>query len=356
MAEQGAAERTEKPTGRRLSKTRAKGNVPHSQELTSTVALILLIGVLWFTSKSLLSWSITGLKSGLSCQTYMFKDSMSLVHFMNSTIINSTMVILPLLAALFLGGFLSSYSVGGMTNSSKALEFKWGALNPINGLKNLLNVRSIVNLSLSIVKLVFIAVIVWLYLEEKKETFAALRWAWTAEILTGISNLVLGVVIRICVAMLVISLADTWFQKWKYIEDLKMTKQEVKEEHKQQEGSPETKGRIRRLQYAMATKRMLQEVPKANVVLVNPTHYAVAIKYEAGNAEAPVVVAKGADHMAEKIREIARAYGVPIIRRPELTRTIYASVKLGEMIPEYLFVAVAEVLALIYRLRNRKAT
>ena len=160
--------------------------------------------------------------------------------------------------------------------------------------------------------------------------------------------------IRICIALLVIAAIDVFFQKWKHTKDLKMTRQEVKTERKDTEGSPELKGRIRRVQIEMAKKRMLQEVPKANVVLVNPTHVAVALRYETKTMDAPVVLAKGADHLAEKIREIARAYGVPIIRRPELARTLYSAVKPGDSIPQALYVAVAEVLAMIYRLRHRK--
>jgi flagellar biosynthetic protein FlhB len=133
-----------------------------------------------------------------------------------------------------------------------------------------------------------------------------------------------------------------------------MTRQEVKDEHKEVEGAPESKSRIRRVQYGIALKRMMQEVPKASVVLVNPTHVAVALRYDAKTMGVPVVVAKGADHLAEKIREIARAYGVPIVRRPELARTIYSTVDIGGSIPEALYVAVAEVLAMIYRLRHRK--
>ena len=133
-----------------------------------------------------------------------------------------------------------------------------------------------------------------------------------------------------------------------------MTRQEAKQDRKDTEGSPEVKGRIRRIQVEMASRRMLKEVPRASVVLVNPTHFAVALRYDAKEMDAPVVVAKGADLMAEKIREIARAYGVPIIRRPELARTIYSTVKPGNPIPEALYVAVAEVLGMIYRLRRKK--
>jgi len=172
--------------------------------------------------------------------------------------------------------------------------------------------------------------------------------------MTVIAKIILGLMIRICAVLLVIGLADTLYQRWKYIQDLKMTRQEVKEERRETEGSPEVKSRVRKIQFGMAMKRMLQEVPKSSVVLVNPTHVAVALRYETKTMESPVVVAKGADHLAEKIREIARAYGVPVIRRPELARTIYSTVNIGNPIPQALYVAVAEVLAMIYRLRHRK--
>jgi flagellar biosynthetic protein FlhB len=169
-----------------------------------------------------------------------------------------------------------------------------------------------------------------------------------------ISKMILGLLIRIGIALLIIGIADVIYQKRKYIHDLKMTRQEVKQDHRDTEGAPELKRRIRTVQFQMALKRTLQEVPKATVVLVNPTHFAVALRYDSKTMDAPVMVAKGADHLAEKIREIARAYGVPIIRKPELARTIYSTVEPGNPIPENLYTAVAQVLALIYRLRHKK--
>ena len=183
---------------------------------------------------------------------------------------------------------------------------------------------------------------------------AELRWAWSAHILAVIAKITFGMLIRVCIALLIIALADAFYQKWKYIRDLRMTRQEVKQERKDTEGSSELKGRIRRAQIEKSMKRMMEEVPKASVVLVNPTHVAVALRYDVKTMDAPVMVAKGADHLAEKIREIARAYGVPVIRKPELARTIYSTVKPGDPIPEALYAAVAEVLAMIYRLRHKK--
>jgi len=244
--------------------------------------------------------------------------------------------------------------ISGPNFAPAAVRLKWNAINPAAGLERLINTHSLVHLLVSILKLLFISIIVWLYLRNKLNTLASLRWAWSVQMVTVIGKTIVGLMIRVCIALLVIGLAEAFYQKWKYLQDLKMTRQEVKQERRDTEGSPEVKSRIRRIQFQMALRRISAEVPKASVVLVNPNHVAVALRYEAPTMEAPVLVAKGADYLAEKIREIARAYGVPVIRRPELARTIYSTVDLGSPIPESLYVAVAEVLAMIHRLRHSK--
>ena len=222
------------------------------------------------------------------------------------------------------------------------------------GFKNLINMRAMVKLGISIVKLIFITLIVVLYLKGKLESFATIRWCWSTQIAILISKICFAVIIRICIGLLIIAGIDVFFQKWKFTQDQKMTKQEVKQETKDTDGSPEVKARIRRIQMQMATRKLTEEVPKANVILVNPTHYAVALKYDPKTMQAPELLAKGADHIAEKIREIARSYGVPIIRRPELTRSIFSTVDVGKAIPDNLYMAVAEVMALIHKLKHRR--
>jgi flagellar biosynthetic protein FlhB len=301
-----------------------------------------------------MQWFIIQIRQGMSGQNSAFADSMAFMNFINAKIVSSITVICPIFAALCAGSVLASVAIGGLNFAPGAVKLRWHSLNPVSGLGNLVNAKSKVKLLISILKLFFVALIVWLYLQSRLDVFATLRWAWSIQMLSAIAKIILGLMIRVSIALLVIAAADVFYQKWKYIQDLKMTRQEVKEERKQREGSPEVKRRVRRIQFEMALKRMLQEVPKASVVLVNPTHVAVALRYEAKTMESPVVVAKGADHLAEKIREIARAYGVPIVRKPELARTIYSTVEPGSPIPETLYVAVAEVLAMIYRLRHKK--
>jgi flagellar biosynthetic protein FlhB len=354
VANKPASEKTEQPTLRRLQKAKKEGQVAQSEELPAAVSIVVLVMVLALFAPTLLQWFIVQMEQGMSGQTGVFADSKAFINFFNTKIVSLTMAMFPILAALLAGSVLSCVVVSGLNFSTKALSPNFDAINPIKGFGRLFSLKSVVKLGISIAKLVFISIIVWRYLHDKVDTFAAVRWAWSGQIMAAIAKITLGMLIRICVALLIIAAIDVFFQKWKYIHDLKMTKQELKQERKDTEGSPEVKIRIRRIQIAMAKKRMLQEVPKASVVLVNPTHVAVALRYESKTMDAPIMVAKGADHIAEKIREVARAYGVPIVRKPELARTIYATVKPGDAIPKTLYAAVAEVLAMIYRLRHRK--
>lgn len=354
MAEKQAAEKTEQPTPRRIRKAREKGQVPQSQELTSAATIIVFVAVAALMAPSFMRWTTKEFNQAFLCDHSVFADSGTFISYINARIVSALMFACPIFLALMAAGLCADVFVAGPNLSGKALKLNFGAINPISGFQKLINLKSLVHLLTSIAKIVFISIIIWFYIQDKIEEIAALRWAWSDQLMAAIAKLVLGLMIRVCIAILIVGLADMVFQKWKYIEDLKMTRQEVKQEHKDIEGSPEVKSRIRKLQYQVALKRFLQEVPKASVVLVNPTHYAVALRYDPKTMESPILVAKGVDHLAEKIREIATAYGVPIIRRPELTRTIYAAIEPGQTITPDLFIAVAEVLALIYRIKHRK--
>jgi len=354
MPDMPAAERTEQPTARRLQKARGKGNVPQSQELVSVVMLLSLIGILAVLSRWLGNWAVVLTREGLSCQTRFFTDSNAFLGFINGKIADSIIISIPILAAMTCGAVLATLAVSGPNFAPEALSPRLDALNPASNLQQLFNGKSMVKLLVSILKMILITLVVWFYLKNQVDTLMNLRWTWSGQIIATIAGIIFGVCIRICLALLVLAVADTLYQKWKYIEEIKMSRQEVKQELKDTEGSPEVKGRIRRLQLQMSMKRMLQDVPKAKVILVNPTHVAVAIQYNPPEMQAPVVLAKGADHIAEKIMEVARAYGVPIIRRPALARTIFATVQIGHPIPQELYVAVAEVLAMLHRLRRRR--
>jgi len=354
MPDRPAGERTEQPTRRRLRKAKEKGRVAVSQELPAAASIIAMVMVMAITGPGLTHWFVAQIKQGLSANSSIFANTKVFIGFVNTEVVGSIAATAPIYLALCVGSVLGCIAVSGLNFAPAAIKLRFDALDPVKNFKKLFSARSVVRLIISVAKLLFIALIVWLYLKSKLETLALLRWAWSAQIIAAIAKIIMGVMIRICLALVVIAAADVFYQKHKHLQDLKMTKHELKQEHKDTEGAPEIKARIRRIQVTMARKRMLQEVPKANVVLVNPTHVAVALRYDAQTMEAPILVAKGADELAEKIRQIATAYGIPVIRRPELARTIYSTVKLDSPIPQELYVAIAEVLALIYRLRHRK--
>lgn len=328
--------------------------MPQSQELAAATALLVLLLTLALLGPSLFEWCRLKVETGLSMGTGAFDTPQAFIHFANGRITDVILVTLPILGALMAAGILTNIAISGCSFTPGGLKVRWNAINPATVIQNFANTRSVVRLLASILKLLLVSLIVWVYLEDKLETLASLRWAWSVQIIAAISRMVLGLGIRVGVAILIIGAADAFYQKWKYIQELKMTRQEVKEERRDTEGSPEVKSRIRRLQIEMSMRRLKHDVPKANVVLVNPTHVAVALRYDAKTMEAPVLLAKGADHLAQQIVKIARSYGIPIVQRPEVARAIYAGVKPGHPIPESLYVAVAEVLAMIYRLRQKR--
>jgi len=356
MAEKPAAERTEQPTARRLRHAREEGQVPQSQELAAAVALVALLFALTLLAPQLLNWCEQKVRLGFSGRAGVFTDAAAFIHFIKGQLIDATLLTLPIFAVLAVAGVLTGLVISGYSFAPGAIQFKWNMINPASVVQKLFGKQSLVRFVTSIAKLFFVGIIVWMYLRDKLDALAAIRWAWNTDILVAIAKLIFGLCLRVCVAIVAIGIADAFYQKWQYIQELKMTRQEVKQERKDTEGAPEIKSRIRKAQFEMSMRRLMQEVPKANVILVNPTHVAVALQYEANTMDAPVLLAKGADHLAEKIIKIGRSYGVPIIRRPEVARAIYASVKPGESIPESLYVAVAEVLAMLYRLRRKNTS
>jgi flagellar biosynthesis protein FlhB len=354
MAEKPAAEKTEKPTARRLQKARQSGKVPHSQELAAAISLAVLLLVLMVSGSGLLAWCKSHMETGLAGETSAFTTNETYVAYQNRMVTDSLTVLLPILAALCLGGVISSVVVGGWTFTLQSLSPNWNIVNPAAAMQRAFNLQSLLRLGLAIIKLILVSIVVWVYLRKQVNALAALRWAWSTEILTAMARIILGLGLRVCVAAMVLGIADAMYQKWHYMQDLKMSRQEVKQEHKDTEGDPKVKSRIRRIQFEMSLKRMRQQVPKASVILVNPTHVAVALQYDAKTMDAPLLLTKGADEMAQRIIAIGRSYGIPIVRRPAVARAIFASVQPGQSIPESLYVAVAEVLAMIYRLRQRK--
>ena len=265
-------------------------------------------------------------------------------------------VVAPFLALFSVGSILSSVAVGGVVFSPAGLRPDISRISPIKGIKNLFSTQALMTLLAANIKLAILVGVAWLFLRSRQDMILSLQFTAAPGMLSTIGQLVVGLVLRVAVAMVVVSLGDVVFQKWQYKRKLRMTQHEVKEEIKQYELPAQVRSRIRSLQFQSGRRRSLKAVPEADVVVTNPTHYAVALKYDAATMRSPTVVAKGADLLCQKIKEIAREHKVPIVERPQLARALFDTVEINEPIPETLFTAVAEILAMIYRMRKRTST
>ena len=354
MPDQGSADRTEKATAERVRKAKQEGQIAQSQELPSAIMVVALLIALSLAGPGLYQWFLCQTREGLSLQS---SGPMSVELFQNTIVLKGTQTLtalMPFLIAASAASVLGSLLVGGWTFAPKAIQVKLDRMNPVRGMKNLVSLRSWMTLLVSLAKMGALSLIVYVFLRDRLGVLVRLQSAAPSQAVSEMARLVFGLAVRVTIALAAIATIDVLFQKWKYGKDLRMTRQEVKEERKQYEASPEVKSRVRAIQIEMARKRMIQDVPKADVVLANPTHVAVALKYDPSAMAAPQVLAKGADLVCQKIKEVARKHGVPIVHRPDLARALYGTVKVGQAIPDTLFVAVAEVLAMIYRLRKRR--
>ena len=350
-----ASERTEQPTPERLRKAREEGQILQSQEVNSALLLAALLVTLSLLAPTLYNFFSVAVRDGLSFRLDGPLSGQSLSSALFAAAAGGLLALTPVFVAAASVSVLSGLLTGGLTVSTKALKFDFSRISLGRGLKSLFSFKSVMHLLVSLAKLAVILLLVWSYLGDKLGECLSLQNTSPEQTLVSSARLIFSITGRVVVAMMVIAAGDLLYQRFRYYRELRMSRQEVKEERKQYELGPEVRGRIRGIQIEMARKRMLVEVPKADVVLVNPTHVAVALQYDGRTMQAPRVLAKGGDFMCQKIKEIASAHGVPVLHRPELARTLYAALDVGELVPEHLFVAVAEVLAVIYRLRGRSA-
>jgi len=260
---------------------------------------------------------------------------------------------MPVMFAILIIGLGINFFQVGLNFSTEAIEVKLDKLNPINGFGRIFSKRSLVELAKSVLKIVIIGFFLYNYLKDEILTMPQFIYYDLGTSLQEIAKILFAMVFQVIAVILILAIIDFAYQKWQTTQDLKMTKQEVKDELKQSEGDPQIKGKIRQKQRQMAMARMMQEVPKADVIVTNPTHYAVALQYHKGMV-APVVVAKGQDLVAQRIKGIAKENHVPIVENKPLARALFSSVEIGDAVPTELYQAVAEVLAYVYRLKHRK--
>jgi flagellar biosynthetic protein FlhB len=265
-------------------------------------------------------------------------------------------ILIPFFLPILIAGAVGNIGQIGFEIHGEPLRPKLAKLNPISGVKRLFSLKALVDLAKSIIKILIIGGIAYGFIKSQMEGFPPLMQQGVGQILLFIAQAAFKILFLVCLALILLAFLDFIYQRWQHEEDLKMTKQEVKDERKQVEGDPKVKGRIRKAQLEMAARRMMEAVPEADVVITNPSHLAVALKFEASQMHAPTVIAKGAGHIAERIKEVARNHQVPIVEDKPLAQTLFKMVEIGEFIPEELYRAVAEILAYVYRIKGMYQT
>ncbi len=352
MAESDQDEKTEQATDTRREEFRKRGQVAHSREFTSALFFLAAAGSLYMVSR----FSFHNL---LDIFNSVFGDDMvkairSGNHFdiVKLAAFKAGVVVAPILATAALLGASASIMQIGFLSVEDALGPDFEKINPISGLSRIFSLRALVEGIKSFLKLSLIGLVVYLLLKSEVHKIPYLIGYSTSEMLEYLGSLTVRLFFTIGLVMLALGGVDYFYQRWDLEKKMMMSKQEIKEETKQREGDPMIKARIRKIQRDMASRRMMEAVPKADVVVTNPTHIAVVLKYSE-NLPAPQLVAKGADFVAEKIKQLARENNIPIVENKPLARTIYKTMKLNQVIPRELFVAVAEVLSYVYKLKRK---
>jgi len=344
-------EKTEKATPKKREDARKKGQVAKSQELASVAVLSACLVVFYFGSYDMLEKMLNVMRR-LFVESAQFNiDCNSIQHFLIDFASKIFTLLFPLLLAVFLIALLVNYFQVGFVLSTDSIQPKLSKINPISGFQRLFSIRSLVELTKNVFKILVIAFLIYITIKGEVENFIPLSDQSVGEILAYIGRLAFKIVFRTCLLLMILAIFDYLYQRWEFEKNLKMSKQEVKDELKQTEGDPIIKARIKRLQREAARKRMMANVPKADVVITNPTYLAVAIHYDQSKMSAPKVVAKGSGHIAEKIKEIATENKVAIVEDKPLAQILYKMVNVDEVIPTNLYKAVAEVMAFVYSMK-----
>ena len=345
-------EKTEDPTPRRLQKSREKGQVPRSRELSTALIFLVSSFVLRFMAAPLGNQIGAVLYSSFALDRNAIFDSSAMTRQLQFALVNVAPVAAFTLAIIALAGVLGQIMLGGVLFNGESLMPKLSRLSPTQWIKKVFSKRGIVELVKSVLKiLLIVSCLIWLLWQNYPQLLNLSRLPFYGAVEVGLTTLA-NALFAYALCVVLISAIDAPFQLYDHNQKLKMTKQEVKDEHKDIEGRPEIKQKVRQLQREMANQRMMQKIPEADVIIVNPTHYSIALKYDQGRASAPFVLAKGVDEIALKMREVAKHHDVQLVEAPLLTRAIYYSTQVDQEIPDDLYLAVAQVLAYVHQLRQ----
>ncbi len=354
MANENGQEKTEEPTAKREQDARKKGDIARSKELNTVMVLIVGSFMIWLTGDQIIKGMWQVMEGAFKIERNELFDPLVTVNNLQLAMQEALVFVAPFLAAMVVAALAGPISMGGWSFSAEAIAPKASKMNPIEGFKRMFAVRSLIELVKSLLKFGLILGIMALLVEIYLPEFIYLTRLPLVEALIRASDVMTVSFVILCCSLLIVVAIDVPFSLWEYKKKLKMTLQEVKDEMKQTEGRPEVKGKVRQLQQELSQGRMLEEVPKADVIVTNPTHFAVAIKYDEGGSGAPIVVAKGADFMAAQIRNIAVGNGITLVSAPPLARALFFTTEIDEEVPRGLYLAVAQVLAYVYQLRIAK--
>ena len=347
-------ERTEQPTSKRLEEARKEGQVPRSSELSAAAVMLTAGGGLHFLGGYMGTRLHGVMTAGLSLSREQSLDESQMVSTLATQVAHALLACAPILGLTLIAALTAPMLLGGWNLSFQALTPDFTRLNPLNGFSRMFSKRGAVELGKAFAKFLALALVAFYLLHKRSGELMGLGTEPTSMALVHAATLTGHAFLMLAGTLGLIAAVDVPWQLWQHTQKLRMTRQEIREEMKESEGSPEIKGRIRNLQRELARRRMMQEVPKADVVVVNPTHYAVALRYDEKRMRAPIVVAKGADLVAARIREVATEHLVPIFEAPPLARALFRSVDIGNEIPATLYVAVAQVLTYIYQLKSAR--
>jgi len=348
--EENGQEKTEEATPKRLEKAREEGQVARSRELGTTLLLMTgSISMLLFGE--MLAGRLKGLMRGnFGFDQVVAQDPAYMFSYLGQSVFELLDVVILILFLIMLAGALGSIALGGWLFSVKPMMPKLNRLNPLSGLQRMFSLKALIELFKAIAKFVVVAAVASLILWQMKDELIALGQESIEVAIVHAAQVIAWSALGMSAATILIAFVDVPFQVFDHAKKLRMTRQQLKDEFKDSEGKPEVKSRVRQLQREMAYSRMMAAVPEADVVITNPEHFSVALRYDMQGVRAPVVVASGADEIAIKIREIANQHQVPLIRAPQLTRAIYFTTEIDEQIPSELYLAVAQVLAFVYQL------
>lgn len=349
-------EKTEAATPKKKQDARKKGQVLMSRDISSVISLLLGFIALNALGPYLIKGFIEyylGIMNAIELRDDLFN-----VNALNQLFIDGVSVTLkltlPIMLVLTAAGVIGSYIQVGFLFTLEPLKPDFNKINPLSGFKRLFSMKSIAELFKSTAKGVLIGVIVWLYVRDRQEVLVNLMNLDYRLAAVEIWKMTFDLVMRICVLLVVLGIMDYFYRSWEFEKDLRMSKKEIKEEYKLMEGDPMLKSKIKEKQRSLAMSRMMQEVPKADVVITNPTHFAIALRYNTSEENAPKVLAKGQDLVAMRIRQMAEENGIPLVENKPLAQALYKEIDIGALIPAHFYEAVAEVLAYVYSLKNKK--